>query len=149
MQINYKTDYSLKVILHLACNYPDRLEHIKDISQQQDIPRKFLEQVLLHLKKGGFVNSKKGPEGGYFLKKAPEEITVGDIIRHVVGSVSPISCIDQDGEKTCGFSSFCVFRGIFSDVKKAISTIIDSKNFKDLLLEQQRLREKNAIDFQI
>jgi Rrf2 family transcriptional regulator, cysteine metabolism repressor len=149
MQINYKTDYSLKVILHLARNYPDKLEHIKDISQQQDIPRKFLEQVLLHLKKGGFVNSKKGPDGGYFLKIAPDEITVGDVIRHVVGSVSPISCIDQDGEKTCDFSPFCVFRGIFSDVKIAIANIIDSKNFKDLLREEQKLRQKNVLDFQI
>lgn len=149
MRINYKTDYALKVILHLSRNYPDKMEHIKDIAKKQDIPKKFLEQVLLLLKKGGFVMSKKGPNGGYFLKTSPEKITMGDIIKYVDGSVSPISCIDPGGDETCDFSSFCVFRPVFLEVEKAILNIIDNKNFKDLLEEEDQLKAKRVLDFQI
>ncbi|NOX32670.1 MAG: Rrf2 family transcriptional regulator [Deltaproteobacteria bacterium] len=149
MQVAYKTDYALKVILHLARNYPDKMEHIKDISQKQDIPKKFLEQVLLLLKKGGFIMSKKGPNGGYFLKIPPDRITMGDVIKYIDGSVSPISCIDPGGHETCDFSSFCVFRPVFSEVEKAILNIIDNKNFKDLIEEENRLKANQAMDFQI
>ena len=149
MRISYKTDYALKVILHLSDSFPDRLNHIKDISKAQDIPKKFLEQVLLLLKKGGFVMSKKGPKGGYFLKKAPDKITMGDVIKYIDGPVSPISCIDKDNEDSCDFSSFCVFKPVFKDVEKAISNIIDNKNFKELLKEQKKLKENSVLDFQI
>ncbi len=149
MQILYKTDYALKVILHLSGNYPDKMDHIKDISQKQDIPKKFLEQVLLLLKKGGFVMSKKGPNGGYFLKKAPDQITMGDIIRYIDGSVSPISCIDAGNEESCNFSSFCVFRPVFNDVEKAVSNIINKKNFKEMLKEEKNLKETAAFNYQI
>jgi len=149
MRVTYKTDYALKVILHLSRNYPDKLDHIKDISKAQDIPKKFLEQVLLLLKKGGFVMSKKGPNGGYFLKVPPENITMGDVIKYVDGTVSPISCVDSGGEKTCDFSLVCVFRPIFFDVEKAILNIIDKKNFKDLLEEENRLKANQVLDFQI
>ncbi len=149
MQISYKTDYALKVILHLSDSYPDKMEHIKDISKAQDIPKKFLEQVLLLLKKGGFVMSKKGPKGGYFLKKSPDRITMGDVIRFIDGSVSPISCIDPGNEDACDFGTFCVFKPVFRDVEKAILQIIDTKNFNDLLQDQKELKANAVLDFQI
>ncbi|MBU0462723.1 MAG: Rrf2 family transcriptional regulator [Proteobacteria bacterium] len=149
MQISYKTDYALKVILHLSGNYPRKMDHIKDIAKKQDIPKKFLEQVLLSLKKGGFVMSKKGPNGGYFLKMPPEDISIGDIIKYMNGFISPISCIEPGNETNCEFSSFCVFKPVFCEVENAILNIIDNKNFKDLLIEEKRLKEKAVIDFQI
>jgi len=149
MHISYKIDYALKVILHLAGNYPDKMDHIKDISNTQDIPKKFLEQVLLLLKKGGFVMSKKGPRGGYYLKKPPEDITMGDIIKYIDGPVSPISCLDKGNEASCDFSSFCVFKPVFNEVGKAISNIIDNKNFKELLSKYNSLKENAVLDFQI
>ena len=149
MRISYKTDYALKVILHLAENYPEKLDHIKDISKTQDIPKKFLEQVMLQLKKGGFIMSKKGPKGGYYLNKPPSEITMGDIIRFIDGSISPISCIEKGNETSCDFSSFCVFKPVFKDVENAISSIIDNINFKDLHEEQKKIKRNTALDFQI
>lgn len=149
MQVSYKTDYALKVILHLSENYPNKMDHIKDIANKQDIPKKFLEQVLLLLKKGGFVMSKKGSNGGYYLKKPPEEITIGDIIRYVAGSISPISCIDPGNDSSCDFASFCVFKPVFKDVEKAVSNIIGHKNFKDLLVEHKKALEGHVLNFQI
>ncbi|MCP3932063.1 MAG: Rrf2 family transcriptional regulator, partial [Bacteroidetes bacterium] len=85
----------MKIILYLSNIYPEGTAHIKQIAESQDIPKKFLEQVLLLLKKGGFVQSKQGPKGGYFLARAPEEIYLGEVVRFLEGSIHPISCIAQ------------------------------------------------------
>ncbi len=149
MQISYKTDYSLKIILYLSGIYPDEIARIQQIADSQDIPRKFLEQVLLLLKKGGFVLSKKGPKGGYFLAKAPEEILVGDVIRFVEGPIHPISCIAPGLEKSCSFASGCVFRDIWVDVETAISGVIDNIHFRDLQEQVLEKQEQMIVDFQI
>lgn len=149
MQISYKTDYSLKVILYLSDRYPDGTAQIKQISDAQDIPKKFLEQILLLLKKGGFVASKQGPHGGYFLTKAPAEIAVGDVIRFVEGPIHPISCIAPGADECCNFATTCVFRDIWIDVETAISNVIDTVTFHDLLERERKKRGQAAIDFQI
>ena len=149
MQISYKTDYSLKIILYLSGLYPEGTAHIKQIADAQDIPKKFLEQILLLLKKGGFVASKQGPRGGYFLTKAPAEIAVGDVIRFVEGPIHPISCIAPGAEESCSFASTCVFRDIWLDVETAIANVIDTISFSDLLEREKKKRGQVAIDFQI
>lgn len=149
MQISYKTDYSLKIILYLSGCYPDGTAHIKQIADAQDIPKKFLEQILLLLKKGGFVASKQGPRGGYFLTKPPAEIAVGDVIRFVEGPIHPISCIAPGAEESCSFASTCVFRDIWLDVETAIANVIDTISFSDLLEREKKKRGQVAIDFQI
>lgn len=148
MQISYKTDYSLKVILHLSGIYPNGRAHIKHIAGSQDIPRKFLEQILLLLKKGGFLLSKKGPGGGYFLAKAPEEIQLGEVIRFVEGPIHPISCIAPQMEKSCSFAASCIFRDVWIEVESAIGQVIDNITFQDLL-EKERLKQTQLIDYQI
>lgn len=149
MQISHKTDYSLKIILHLSGCYPESSAHIQQIADAQDIPKKFLEQILLLLKKGGFVASKQGPQGGYFLTKAPEEITVGDVIRFVEGPIQPISCIAPGAEESCSFASVCVFRDIWKDVETAIANVIDTVSFRDLVEREKEKRGHSIIDYQI
>lgn len=149
MQISYKTDYSFKIILYLAGCYPDGTAQIKQIADSQDIPKKFLEQILLLLKKGGFVASKQGPRGGYFLAKAPAEIRVGDVVRFVEGPIRPISCIAPGSEQSCSFAPACVFRDIWRDVETAISSVIDTITFSDLLEREQEKRQQSVIDYQI
>ena len=149
MKISYKTDYSLKVILDLSNHYDKRLVHIDELSKRQDIPRKFLEQLLLSLKKGGFVQSKKGPNGGYSLTCEPGKIMLGDIVRFVEGTVYPISCIDPKAKQTCDCVSKCAFTGIWREVEGAISGIIDRFSFADLLKKETRMLEQIAIDYEI
>ncbi|NOR26136.1 MAG: Rrf2 family transcriptional regulator [Desulforhopalus sp.] len=149
MHISHKTDYSLKSILHLSGIYPDSTAQIKQIAESQDIPRKFLEQVLLLLKKGGFLLSKQGPKGGYFLARAPEEISVGEVVRFVEGPIHPISCIAEGFKENCSFASVCVFRDIWVEVEDAISAIIDNINFKELLDREKTKRNQHIIDYQI
>lgn len=149
MQISHKTDYSLKIILYLSGCYPDGMAHIKQIADSQDIPKKFLEQILLLLKKGGFVSSKQGPYGGYFLSRSPAEISVGDVVRFVEGPIHPISCIAPGSEESCNFAQVCVFRDIWQDVETAIANVIDTVAFDDLLKREAEKRGSSVIDYQI
>ena len=84
MKISYKCDYALKVILYMSEN-KNEFAHLEELSKTQDIPRKFLELILLELKKGGFVESKKGPHGGYYLLKEPRDISLGDVVKFKIG----------------------------------------------------------------
>lgn len=149
MKISYKGDYALKIVLDLSMFYPNELVSIVDLSKRQDIPKKFLEQILLDLKKGGFLQSKKGPNGGYSLAKSPEEIKLGDIVRYIEGSVYPISCIEPDNPTSCKDKACCVFAPVWVEVGDAITSIIDGITFKELLKKYKDIKGKFILDFQI
>lgn len=130
MRITYRGDYALKAILDLTLHYGN-LVTINVLAKRADIPLKFLEQVLLDLKRGGFVESRRGKVGGYLLAKHPSEIKVGDVIRYVDGPLEPIECAAQ-GYKGCKDIYKCIFREIWQDVAKATSQIVDNITFEEL-----------------
>ncbi len=130
MRITYKGDYALKAILDLALHYGEVVT-IHDLARHADMPIKFLEQVLLELKRGGFVVSKRGKEGGYSLAQKPSKITVGDIVRFIDGPIEPIACV-EDKYGGCKDIYKCIFRKIWHDVAAATSRIIDNVTFEDL-----------------
>lgn len=132
MRITYKGDYALKAVLDLAWHYDKELVTINDLAKRIDAPVKFLEQVLLDLKKGGFVESRRGKVGGYLLAKPPGEITVGDVVRFIDGPIGPIACV-HEGYEGCGDIHRCVFRGIWQKVDEATSEIIDKITFEELV----------------
>lgn len=147
MKISYKCDYALKIILDLAEYYQHQLVHRHEIAARQDIPEKFLEQVLRSLKEGGFVQSKKGPNGGYSLNRPPKEISLGEIIRFIEGSVYPISCVEPGTPPTCNFVPRCVFYGIWEEVGEAIAQIVDNIDFAQLQQQASSLREEEALTY--
>jgi len=131
VKITYKGDYALKAVLDLALHYNGEPVTIADIAKRIDAPIKFLEQVLLDLKKGGFVESKRGNVGGYYLAKDPSKITLGQAVRFIEGPIEPISCVEKNYSK-CADLSCCLFREIWLDVALATSSIIDNISFSDL-----------------
>ena len=131
MKVTYKGDYSLKAMLSLALHYNKGVLPIQELAKKGDIPFKFLEQILLTLKKGGFVESKRGVDGGYFLARSPDTITVGDVIRFIEGPIEPISCVEK-GYTKCSDLSCCLFKEIWQKVANATSDIIDNVTFGDL-----------------
>ena len=139
MRITYRGDYALKAILDLAL-HNGVIVTIHDLAERAQIPFKFLEQVLLDLKRGGFVESRRGKVGGYLLAKKPQEITIGEVIRFVDGPIEPIACITKD-YSGCSDIYKCVFRHIWKDVGSAISGIVDNITFKDLLSQAQVKKE--------
>ncbi len=132
MKITYKGDYALKAVLDLALHYDTNdVVTIHDLAKHIDSPVKFLEQVLLDLKRGGFVESRRGKVGGYLLAKPPSQIKLGEVIRFIDGPTEPIACIDKR-YSGCTDLYKCVFRKIWQDVGKATTEIIDNITFEDL-----------------
>ncbi|MGA2774867.1 MAG: Rrf2 family transcriptional regulator [Candidatus Omnitrophota bacterium] len=130
MKITYRGDYALKAVLDLAINY-DKIVTIHDLASHAQIPIKFLEQVLLDLKRGRFVESRRGKVGGYLLAKHPSQIKIGDLIRYIDGPLEPIACTEKD-YSGCADIYKCTFRNIFKQVAQATSDIVDNITFEDL-----------------
>jgi len=146
MYITYKGDYALKAVLDLAIHYGNGLVTIHDLAGRIDAPIKFLEQVLLDLKRGGFVESRRGKIGGYLLSKPTSQIKLGDVVRFIDGPIEPLSCVA--GEYAgCNDIYKCIFRQIWQKVTKATSDIIDTVTFEDLV---NRIKsQKKAFLYQI
>ena len=140
MKITYKGDYALKALLDLAVHHDLGVSTINDIAKRIDAPVKFLEQVLLDLKKGGFVESRRGNVGGYQLAKDPADITLGQVVRFIDGPIEPIACVEK-GYSHCVDLNKCVFKNIWHKVARATLDIIDNVNFADLADQVNRKQD--------
>ena len=141
MKITYKGDYALKALFQLALNYNEGgVMSISEIGKFGDMPAKFLEQILLVLRQGGFVKSKRGINGGFYLARHPRDITVGEVIRFIEGPIEPIACIEAGNYKGCKDVACCIFRDVWKDVRNAISVVVDTLTFEELVA---RYKERN------
>jgi len=151
MRISYKGDYALKAILELSLRYGyGETVSINEIAASGDMPEKFLEQILLALKNGGFVKSKRGVKGGFYLARPPKDITVGDVIRFIEGPTEPISCVEE-GYKGCKDLKSCIFRGVWKEVGQAISLVIDTLTFEELAYryKERPVDERTVYEYSI
>ena len=110
------------------------LTQIKDLSELENIPQKYLEQILLALKNAGLLNSKKGMHGGYYLAKEPDEINLGQIVRVLDGPLAPIRCVSQMAYEPCDCrdEDTCGLRLIMLDVRNAIADILENTTLADM-----------------
>jgi len=146
MKITYKGDYALKAMLDLALHYDKGLVTIHDLAKRADIPIKFLEQVLLDLKKGEFVESRRGKVGGYLLARPPSRIKLGEVIRFIDGPIDPVACVDKKYHG-CTDIYRCIFRSVWQEVSSAISDIVDNITFEDLVNKIDK--QKKTVVYQI
>jgi len=135
MRLSKRGEYGLRVMIHLANvqkRSPGTMVQIKDISEQEKIPTKYLEQILLALKNAGLLHSKMGIGGGYYIAKAPEQINLGQIIRVLDGPLAPINCVSQMAYEPCGCPDerTCGLRMVMGDVRNAIADILDNTNLQ-------------------
>lgn len=114
---------------------------IEEIAQRQDIPVRYLEQLLLILKRGGYLESKRGVKGGYTLAKPPHLITLGEIIRLMEGPPAPIYCVDPSSNERCSVDKLCGFQSVWAEVRDTVAQIMDSVTFEEVC---QRARLKIA-----
>ncbi|MBN2104583.1 Rrf2 family transcriptional regulator [bacterium] len=150
MKITYKGDYALKAILDLSYRFDmGRVVPLADISRRQNIPEKYLEQIMLILKRAGYVESKRGIGGGFLLQKSPKAITVGEIVRLIEGPVEPIACGDAV-YNCCGEEETCAFREIWLKVTRAITDIVDTVTFEQIMKRTNELQQRhNGYTYQI
>ncbi|MBU1148109.1 MAG: Rrf2 family transcriptional regulator [Candidatus Omnitrophica bacterium] len=150
MKVSYKCDYAFKAMLELALNYNKGVVSIQELAKKGDIPDKFLEQVLLTLKKGGFVDSKRGVSGGYLLAKPPENITIGEVIRFLEGPIEPIACAGKNKYEECKDFRACIFKDIWGQIYTATSLIIDTITFAELIRRvEAKKKEKTPLTYSI
>src|SRR2546427_10723728 len=112
MKLSLGREYALRALLILGLNYDQPVVRIQTISEQQNIPKRFLEQILHDLKSAGVVQSKRGVAGGYRLARRPEEITLASVGRHLEGALAPVSCVSGRvyGRCSCPNEVRCAIR---------------------------------------
>jgi Rrf2 family protein len=138
-----KTKYAIKALLALAKHYGEqRPLKISEISTQEKIPRKFLEAIMLNLKKQGYVASKMGARGGYLLLKHPEEVMLSNIIRSTGGPIALLPCVSlnfYEPCKECIGEDVCGLRDVILEVREASIKILSKTSLSDILRRENKL----------
>ena len=135
MKISTKGRYALRLLLDLAVYDTGEPVSLKDIARRQDISEKYLEQIISILNKAGYVRSVRGANGGYILRKKPEEVTVGMILRLTEGSLAPVACVTDEGE--CEREQDCVTIYVWRRLNEAINEVVDGITLADLVAMQE------------
>ncbi|OGQ00317.1 MAG: Rrf2 family transcriptional regulator [Deltaproteobacteria bacterium RBG_19FT_COMBO_46_12] len=147
MRLSTKSRYGVRAIFDIAYHCEGLETQVKDISRRQEISPRYIEQIFQKLKKSGIIDSKRGPTGGYFLVKRPDEITVGEIIRVTEGGIDPVLCLDpEDTDQSCARSKECVTRIIWNEAGNRLKEYFDSVTIRDLCEKAQEMGIKKELD---
>jgi len=153
MKLSLRGEYALRALLVLSLHYDENVVRIQTISEEQRIPRKFLERILSDLKRLGAVESKRGMEGGYRLARPPEHITLASVVRHVEGAMAPVSCVSERFYErcTCPDEARCPIRDVMKEAREAVVKIMERLTLADLCDRARRLEKPGAeaVDFVI
>ena len=133
MKVSTKGRYALRLMLDLALNSGGTTVPLRDVAQRQEISDKYLEQIVTQLSRAGLVRSVRGAGGGYLLTRAPEEYTVGEILRVLEGNLAPVSCVDLDDTCRCGRADRCVTVEVWREIQAAVSGVVDHLTLADLV----------------
>jgi Rrf2 family protein len=155
MKLSTRGEYALRALLVLAQDYGpnDTVVRMQTISAKQNIPKRFLEQILNDLKSANIVESKRGIAGGYRLNRPPEKIPLAEIIRHVEGALAPVSCVSERFYErcTCPDEARCAIRSVMKEARDAIVKIMEKVTLADLRDRAHKLQQEpvGPMDFMI
>lgn len=134
--ISQKAKYALRALLVLAKSQTDSPVQISDIAREQAIPKKFLELILLELKRDGLVISRRGKQGGYLLNKPAADITFGEVLRLIDGPIAPLPCLSQTAYRRCedcDGERQCEIRHVFARVSESTRNILFNSSIADAI----------------
>ena len=134
MRLSKRTEYGLRAVVQLARLWPRNFVQSKDLSQQENLPNKFLESILLALRRGGFLESQVGSGGGYRLSRAPKDIGVGDLIRRLEGRLT-VKEVATKGEASPGSAAV---RLINEKLTEAMDQVLDTMTLEELVEQVNR-----------
>jgi Rrf2 family protein len=151
--ISMKTKYALLALDALARSDKEAML-IADLASGENIPKKFLESILLTLRNQGVLNSKKGPGGGYSLARPAAAITIGSIVRAFEGDLAPVQCLSNSASgkcPECGDMGTCGIRLVMVDVNQALSSVLDGITLADMLERSDFAHQKRSqlVDYAI
>ncbi|MCI8561691.1 MAG: Rrf2 family transcriptional regulator [Dorea sp.] len=139
MKLSTKGRYGLRAMIDLARYSGKEPVTIGSIAARQNISERYLEQIVALLKKGGLVKSIRGASGGYVLARQMKEISVGDILRVLEGSLEPVKCAAFDSEDGCMASDGCVTKYVWQKINESIARAVDEMNLEELVSESERI----------
>ena len=134
--LSKKTRYAMVALVYLAKKERPIAVMSREISVSEKIPQRFLENILLELKKMGVLGSKLGKTGGYYLIKRPEDVTLSEIIRHFEGAIALLYCVSEKQYQPCEFCKdelTCKIRGVFKEIRDTTFGILDKTTLQDLI----------------
>lgn len=139
MKLSKRGEYGLRALQDLAAHYENDLISNRELAEWNNIPPKFLEQILLALKHGRIVNSQKGPQGGYCLARPPEQITLAEIIRLLDGPLAPVPCVSETAFEPCGCPDMesCGLRRVMKQVRNVIAEMMENTTLADLVTRNE------------
>ena len=132
MKISTKGRYALRMLIELATHQQDGYMSLKDISERQNISKKYLEQIVPMLNKSGILRTNRGNKGGYMLAKPASECTVGEVLRATEGSLAPVSCLEYE-QNDCPRAGSCATLYVWQGLEKAVRDYLDSVTLQDLV----------------
>lgn len=137
MTVSQKCQYALRALFELSKRPGPAPTKVSEIAAAQAIPARFLEAILGELRRGSFVESRRGVNGGYFLAVEPDVLTVGEIIRFIDGPLTPVRCIGDDKGESCALKGNCVFIGMWNRARDAVAEVYDETTFQNLIEQEQ------------
>ena len=140
MKLSTRARYGLRALIDLGLYSKDETISLQSIAGRQNISVSYLEQIMAMLKKAGIIKSSRGACGGYQLGKPAEEISGGEILRVLEGSLNAAVC----EEETCQGSDICVAKTVWKRINEGITNAVDTLMLSELIEESRRMRQKNA-----
>ena len=146
VSMSQKCQYAVRATLELAKHYGKGPIPISEIASNQAVPGRFLENILNEMRQGGFVDSRRGVQGGYFLLTDPKKLTVGEVIRFVDGPFDPVKCIGEQS-KPCPLKGQCSLIELWLKAKNAVEEVYDGTSFQDLVEKERKLNHAIVADY--
>jgi len=133
MQLSMRTDYALRALFTLVEHHGSSPIPIGELARRNDVPKRFLEHIMLDLKERGWVKSVPGKRGGYLLKKDPAKITMGEVVRCFDGYLAPIACVSVTDYRRCSQEPVCRFRRVLLRARNMVAELMDQTTLADVL----------------
>ncbi len=147
MKLSTRGRYGVRALLDLAVHRGEGLVLLRDIALRQGVSLAYLEHLITPLIAAGLVKSTRGARGGVLLLRPPSEIKLSEVVQLLEGSIAPVDCVDNPD--ICQRSAFCVTRDIWSEMREAMSQVLDSTTLQDLIERQRQKGQAEAEMYQI
>lgn len=149
MNLSQKCQYAVRALLELSKRHGQGPVSTAEAASSQAVPQRFLEVILNELKSAGFVESRRGVQGGYLLAREPAELTVGEVIRAVDGPLDPVKCTGDRATACCPLKDRCSLIHLWNEAKEAVEQVYDRTTFQHLVDQERELERRAVVDYSI
>jgi len=148
--VSQKCQYAIRAVFELSKRHGEGPVKISEIAEAQAIPLRFLQVILNQLRHVGFVESRRGADGGYLLSRQPDRMTVGEIVQFIEGPLVPVACMaSRKAAGECSLYGRCVFTRMWERAAKATSDVYDRISFHDLVEDEIRMGKATSYTYSI